>query len=44
MHVFRTFAMILEIELRCIVFPLIILEIFLQIDWIPLVVNSLDWT
>ena len=34
----------LEIELRCILFPLIILEMFLQLDWIPPVVNSIDWT
>ena len=32
-----------EIELRCILFPLIILEMFLQLDWCPPVVNSIDW-
>ena len=36
--------MTLKIELRCILFPLIILEMFLQLDWSPLVVNSIDWT
>jgi hypothetical protein len=25
-------------------FPLIILEMFLQLDWSPPVVNSIDWT
>ena len=30
----------LEIELRCILFPLIILEMFLQLDWSPPVLNS----
>ena len=34
----------LEIELRCILLPLIILEMFLQLDWSPPVVNSIDWT
>ena len=34
----------LEIELRCIQFPLIILEMFIQLDWSPPVVNSIDWT
>ena len=34
----------LEIELTCILFPLIILEMFLQLDWSPPVVNSIDWT
>ena len=29
---------------RCILFPLIILEMFLQLDWSPPVVNSIDWT
>ena len=42
--VFRPFAMWLKIELRCILFPLIILEMFLQLDWSPPVVNSIDWT
>jgi hypothetical protein len=34
----------LEIELRCIQFLLIILEMFLQLDWSPPVENSIDWT
>ena len=34
----------LKIELRCIPFPLIILEMFLQLNWSPPVVNSVDWT
>ena len=34
----------LKIELRCILFPLIILEMFLQLNWSPPVVNSVDWT
>jgi hypothetical protein len=34
----------LKIELRCILFPLIILEMFLQLDWSPPAVNSIDWT
>ncbi len=38
------FAMTLKIELSCILFQLIILEMFLQIDWCPPVVNSVDWT
>ena len=33
-----------EIELRCILFPLIILEMFLQQGWSPPVVNSIDRT
>jgi hypothetical protein len=41
---FRPFAMRLEIELRCILFPWIILEMFLQLDWSPPVVNSIVWT
>ena len=40
----QTFAMRLEIEPSCIQFPLIILEMFLQHDWSPPVVNSIDWT
>ena len=32
----------LDIELRCILFPLIILE--MSLDWSPPVVNSIDWT
>jgi hypothetical protein len=43
-YVFRTFAVRLETELRCIFFPLIILEMFLQLHWSPPVVNSIDWT
>ena len=31
----------LEIELRCILFPL---EMCLQLDWSPPVVNAIDWT
>ena len=34
----------LETELRCILFPLIILELFLQLDWSLPVINSIDWT
>ena len=34
----------LDIELRCVLFPLIILEMFLQLDWSPPVANSIDWT
>jgi hypothetical protein len=34
----------LEIELRFTLFPLIILEMFQQLDWSPPVVNSIDWT
>jgi hypothetical protein len=37
--VFRPFSMRLQIELRCILFPLIILEMFLQLDWSPAVVK-----
>ena len=33
----------LEIERRCILFPLIILEMFLQLNWSSPVVNSIDW-
>jgi hypothetical protein len=40
----QTLATRLEIELRCILFPLIILEMFLQLDWSPPMVNSIDWT
>ena len=43
-YVFRPFAMRLEIELRYILFPLIVLEMFLQLDWSPPMVNSIDWT
>jgi hypothetical protein len=38
-QVFRPFATRLNIELRCILFSLIILEMFLQLDWSPPVVN-----
>uniref|UniRef100_A0AAZ3S2L1 Poly [ADP-ribose] polymerase n=1 Tax=Oncorhynchus tshawytscha TaxID=74940 RepID=A0AAZ3S2L1_ONCTS len=34
----------LEIEFRRILFPLIILEMFLQLDWNPSVVNSINCT
>ena len=40
----QTFAMRLEIELRCILFPLIILEMFVQLELSPHVVNAFDWT
>jgi hypothetical protein len=33
----------IEIELGCILFPLIILEMFLQLDCSPPVVHSIDW-
>jgi hypothetical protein len=33
-----------QIDLRCILFPFIILEMFLKLDWNPSVVNSIDWT
>ena len=33
-----------KIELRCILRPLTILEMFLKLDWSPPVVNSIDWT
>ena len=36
--------MSLDIELRCILFPLITLIMFLQLDWSPPVVNLIDWT
>jgi hypothetical protein len=39
------FAMPLQIELRCIQFPLIIiLEMSLQLDWSPVVASSIVWT
>jgi uncharacterized membrane protein (DUF373 family) len=41
---FKHYAMRFEIELRCILFPLIILEMFQQLDWSPPGVNSIDWT
>ena len=34
----------LEIEPRCILFPLIAFEMFLQLDWSPPMVNSINWT
>lgn len=34
----------LNIELRCILFPLIILEMFPQLNLSPSVENSGDWT
>lgn len=34
---------ILSLCLRCIVLPLIILEMFQQLNWSPPVVNSVDW-
>jgi hypothetical protein len=34
----------LHMEFRCIMFTLIILEMFLQLDWSPPVVNSIDLT
>jgi hypothetical protein len=43
-QVFRPFAMRHEIELRCILFHFIILEMLVQLDWSPAVVNSIDWT
>ena len=33
----------LEIELRCILFPLIILEMFLELDWSPPMVMNMIW-
>ena len=36
--------MTLQIEFRCIQFPLIILEMSLQLHWHPPVANSIDWT
>uniref|UniRef100_A0A8C4TLR3 Calcium voltage-gated channel auxiliary subunit alpha2delta 4 n=1 Tax=Erpetoichthys calabaricus TaxID=27687 RepID=A0A8C4TLR3_ERPCA len=41
---YTAFAMKLKIELRLFLFPLIILEMFLQLNWSPPVVNSVDWT
>ena len=43
-YIFRAIAMRLEIEFRCILFPLIILEMFLQLDLSPPVLNLIDWT
>ena len=39
-EVFRPFAMRLEIEVRCTLFPLIILEMFLQLDWRTRVIGN----
>ena len=33
-----------QIERRCILFPLIMLELFLQLDWSTPMVNSIDLT
>ena len=41
--VFTPFTMTLKMEFRHFLFPLIILEMFLQFDWSPAVVNSIDW-
>ena len=38
--IYRPFAMRLEIELGSILFPMIILEMFLQLHWSPPVVKS----
>ena len=43
-HKFNHIAMTLQIELRCIQFPLIILEMSHQLGWSPPVANSIDWT
>ena len=43
-YVFRPFANRLKIDLWCILFPLSILELFLQLHWSPPVINSIDWT
>ena len=40
----RHFAMRIKIELRCILFLYIVLEMFLQLVWSPPVVNLIDWT
>ena len=37
------FDLRLNIELRCILFSLIIVEMFLQLDWSPPLVNSINW-
>ena len=39
-----SFAMKLDIQLRCIRFQLITLEMILQLDWSPPVINLIDWT
>ena len=36
--------LIWDFDMRCILFPLIILEMFLQLHWSPPVVHSIDWT
>jgi hypothetical protein len=38
------FAMTLQMELRCIQFLLIILEMLLQLDWNPPVAYLIIWT
>ena len=38
----QTLCSATQIELRCILFILTILEMFLQLDWSPPVVNSID--
>ena len=40
--VFSPFAVMLQIELICIQFPLVILEMSLQLDWSPPVANPID--
>jgi hypothetical protein len=34
----------IEFELKRILFPLNILEMFLQLDWSAAAVNAIDWT
>lgn len=43
-QVFNAFDLKLKFELRCIFFPLLIFEMFLQLDWSSLVANPVDWT
>jgi hypothetical protein len=43
-YLHNPFAMRLKMELRSILFPVIILEMFLQLERSPPVVNSIDWT
>lgn len=43
-QVLKAFDLKLKFELRCIFFPLLIFEMFLQLDWSSLVVNPVDWT
>jgi hypothetical protein len=40
----HAFAITLQIELRCIQFTLIILEMSQQLDWSPPVTNNIFWT